>query len=76
MIEDICLNYIDKYGNNKKYIILDKFNKYNKNFIIYKEEKLDDIYASLYEIKDDKIKIIPIENDSDFDIVEEYLENM
>ena len=59
--------------DNKKYLIIDKFNKENKDFIILKEDGSDEIYASLYEINDDKLKIIPITNDKDYDLVDEYL---
>ena len=76
MIEDISFNYINKNGEIKKYIIVDRFNKNNKNYIIYREKDKDDIFASFYEIIDDKIKIIPIENEIDYDIVDEYLENL
>lgn len=76
MIDDIKFNVIDKNRNIKSYIIIDKFNKNNKNFIIYQEEYKDDLYASLYEISNNSIKLIPIENDADYDIVDEYLENL
>ena len=59
--------------DNKKYLIIDKFNKENKDFIILKEDGSDEIYASFYEINDDKLKIIPITNDKDYDLVDEYL---
>lgn len=76
MIEDINFNIIDNNGVIKKYVILEKFNKNNKNYIIYKEENKDDLYAALYEIINETIKIIPITNDQDYDIVDEYLENI
>lgn len=76
MIEDISFNYINQFGETKKYIITDQFNKDTKDYIIYQEEGKDDIYASLYEIIDDKIKIIPIENETDYNVVDEYLENL
>lgn len=76
MIEDISFNIIDNKGNIRNYIILDKFNKNNKKYIIYKEEGKDDLYASLYEIINDTVKIIPIENEKDYDIVDEYLERL
>ncbi len=72
MVSDISFSL---FINNKevKFIILDKFNKENKNFIIYKEIDKDDIYASFYEIKNEKLKLIPIEEDHDFDLVDSYL---
>ena len=76
MIEDINFNIIDNNGNIRNYIILEKFKKNNKNYLIYKEEDKEDLYAALYEIINETIKIIPIDNDEDYDIVDEYLENM
>ena len=37
MIDDITFNYIDEKGNTIKYVIVDKFTKNNKNYIIYEE---------------------------------------
>ena len=76
MIEDITFNYIDEKGNVIKYIIVDKFSKNTKNYIIYEEENKEDLYGALYEIIDDKIKIIPIEDEKDYDIIDEYLDNL
>ena len=76
MIEDITFNYIDEKGNVIKYIIVDKFSKNTKNYIIYEEENKEELYGALYEIIDDKIKIIPIDDDKDYDIIDEYLDNI
>lgn len=76
MIEDINFNVIDNYGNIKNYIILEKFTKNNKNYLIYKEENKEDLYAALYEIVNETVKIIPINSDEDYDVVDEYLENI
>lgn len=76
MIDDITFNYIDEKGNTIKYVIVDKFTKNNKNYIIYEEENKEDLYGALYEIIDDKIKIIPIEDEKDYDIIDEYLDNL
>lgn len=76
MVENINFKTIDNKGELKKYIMLDIFNKNNKNFIIYKEENKDDLYAALYEIVNETMKIIPIEDDKDYDIVDEYLESV
>ena len=74
--ENINFEYINIDGNIEHYTILDKFEKNNKKFIIYEKEDESEIYAALYEIIDDKIKIIPIENNEDYDIVDEYLESL
>ena len=76
MINDISFNYLTEEGLLKKYIIIDKFNKDTKDFIIYKEENKDELYTSLYEIINDKIKIIPIEKEEDYNTVDEYLERL
>ena len=76
MIQDINFNIIDNNGVIKKIIILEKFKKNNKNYLIYKEENNEDLYAALYEIINETIKIIPIDNETDYDIVDEYLENL
>ena len=76
MIDDISFNYIDELGNVKKYIILDKINTNNKKFVIYKEENKEDLYASIYEVINDKMKLIPITDDKDYDIIDDYLESL
>ena len=73
---DFSFDCMDVNGDIKNYNILDRFQKNNKNYIIYEEDGNEDIYAALYEIFDDKIKIIPIEDDKDYDIVDEYLETL
>lgn len=76
MAEDIKFIALNEYGIEVEYLIMDKFTKNNKNYIIYIEEGKEDIYASLYDIVDNKINIIPIVNDTDYDIVDEYLESL
>ena len=76
MIDDVSFNYLTEDGILKKYIIIDKFRNDNKNFIIYKEDNQDELYASIYEIIDDKIKIIPIDKEEDYNTVDKYLERL
>lgn len=76
MIDDIKFNIINDNGIEETYLIIDKFEKDDKKFILYQEENKDELYASFYEIIDDKIKIIQIEKDEDYDIVDEYLERL
>ena len=73
---DIKFNHVDKHGDIKQYNILDKININNKNYIIYEEDKRKDIYASLYEIIDDKIKLIEITDEKDYDLIDKYLEKL
>ena len=77
MLEDnIKFNQIDEFGKMRNYIIIDRFSKNGKNYLIYEEEGIDKLYTSLFEIDDDKLKIIPITDNKDYDIVDEYLENL
>ncbi len=76
MIDDIKFNIINDNGIEETYLIIDKFEKDDKKFILYQEENKDELYASFYEIIDDKIKLTKIEKDEDYDIVDEYLERL
>jgi len=76
MVEDITFNYMDELGNIKTYTIIEKFSENNKNYIIYQKENNDNLYSALCEYIDDKIKIIPIEKEEDYDIVDKYLESL
>ena len=67
---------IEVYDINNQRIkceVLFTFEKNNKNFIVYKDIE-DDILASCYKIEDDKLTIIPINDESDYDIVDVELE--
>lgn len=75
MVDDIKFS-IFVNGEEKNFLIIDKFTNCNKNFIIYTEEDNDELYAALYENVNNDIKIIPIENDHDYDLVDEYLRNL
>ena len=73
---DILFDYVNQFGETKHYRIIDRFYKNGNNYLIYSEDGSDDLLADKYEIVDDKIKIIPIIDDRDYDIVDEYLENL
>ena len=73
---DILFDYINQFGEIKHYRIIDRFQQNGNRYLIYCEEGSDDLLADKYEIVDDKIKIIPITDDKDYDIVDEYLENL
>lgn len=75
MINDIKFS-VFKNGLEKKIIIIDRPKINKNNYIIYKEENNNDIYASLYKIKDDKLILLPIENEEDYDIIDNYLERL
>ena len=52
--------------------LLFRFEKNNKNFIVYLDSD-ENILASYYEIRDDKLIISPINDEKDFDIVDEEI---
>lgn len=52
--------------------IIAMFSRFNKNYIIYEEN--DEYLASLYVLEKDEIRLIPITDEKDFDIVDDYLE--
>lgn len=76
MTDLITFDYMDQNGKFIKCNIIDRFSSGNKNYIIYDINGSDDIYSALYEIIDDKIKIIEITDSKDYDIVDKYLENL
>lgn len=53
--------------------LLFTFEKNNKKFIVYKDKE-DDILSSYYKIEDDKFIIMPINDESDYDLVDIELE--
>ena len=73
---DILFDYINQFGEIKHYRIIDSFQNNDKNYIIYKEEGTDDLLADLYEVVHDNLNIIHITDESDYDVVDEYLENL
>ena len=73
---DIVFNYMDNNGVLHEYNIIARFNKNNKNYMIYSETGSEEIYADLYEVIDNKIKIIPISNEEDYSVVDDYLESL
>ena len=73
---DIVFNYMDNNGVLHEYNIIARFNKNNKNYMIYNETGSEEIYADLYEVIDNKIKIIPISNEEDYSVVDDYLESL
>lgn len=67
---------IFKY-NNKMYTIIDRFSMKDKNYIIYKLDDKDDLYAALYKIDDNNnMQLFDITNEEDYDIIDKYLEKL
>ena len=76
-MEDLTFEIEDKNGKINKYELLLSFTENNKNYIVYTDALTDDdenkneklnIYASTYDIKDNKYVIDDI-NEEDYDLV-------
>lgn len=66
-------NVYDDKNNKIKCDVLFTFSENGKNFIVYKDEE-GDILASYYESYKDKIVVLPITSDKDYDLVDKRLE--
>lgn len=67
---------IEVYDINNQKIkceLLFTFEKNNKNFIVYKDSE-DEILASYYKKEEDKLIIMPITDEQDYDLVDIELE--
>ena len=63
---------IEIYDTNNKQIkceFLFTFTKDNKNFVVYKDQE-DDILSSYYKEEDNKLIIMPITDEEDYDLVD------
>ena len=73
-------NVFDEKGNKVTCDVIGMFVHDNKNFIIYTDNNaLDsekDVYASLYKLEGNNIVLLPITNESDWDLVDKYLEDV
>ena len=76
------IELIDAEGNKKKYLVLLVFKwlKTNKYYIVYTDEKKDlndvyDIYADIFDPKD-LTKLESIKNDYEWDEIHRRLESM
>lgn len=72
---------IDKNGIEVNCDVIGTFIKENKKFIVYTDgtivNGIKEVYASFYEeIGDNNIKLLPIINDEDWDLVDNYLGGM
>lgn len=65
-------NIFDESNNKIECEVLFTFNENGKNFIVYKDNE-GDILASYYENYKDKIVVLPITIESDYDIVDKKL---
>ena len=71
-------NVLDKNGKNIECNVIGTFNNDNKHYIIYEEnDNKEELYASLYELNENNnIILLPIIEESDWDLVDRYLENI
>ena len=74
-------NILDGYGNKVECSIIGTFVKEDKKFVIYTDGTVDhndnkkEVYASLYEIEEDNLILLPINDEKDWDLVDEYLDD-
>jgi uncharacterized protein YrzB (UPF0473 family) len=77
------INAIDINGNLKEYdtILTYHNDEYNKDYIVYTDNTLDEegntkVYASIYNPDQDETKLLPIETDKEWKIIETILEEL
>jgi len=77
MVDDKTLRVIDEEGNEHDYeiVLTFKSDKTQKNYVVYKEPgDSDEVFAAIYNEEDtDGGRLMPIESDEEWDIVEEVL---
>ena len=79
MLEDTTFEYMNEDREFIKYQILYDFSKNNKNYIIFKnvnDENNEELFSALYEKTETNLKIIPIEDNQDYDVVDNFLESL
>jgi len=65
----------DSYGKiiNAKCLYMFSNNNTGVNYIIYKTDDSDDILATRYNIENDEIKLMEIENDYEWDLIDQKI---
>ncbi len=83
MDEAMSFKVIDDKGNEIECEVLFTFasDETNKHYIVYTDNTLDEdgntkIYASIYNPDEDETKLLPIETDKEWGIVEAILEEL
>lgn len=73
-------NVINENGIKVDCDIIGMFVHDGKNFIIYTDNNMVDnekeVFASLYKLEGNNMILLPIINDSDWDLVDKYLEGV
>ena len=72
---------LDEYGKVVLCNVLGTFSHDDKNFIVYtdgtKINNKEEVYASLYTMdKDNNLKLLPIFEEKDWDLVDEFLKEL
>jgi len=70
----------DEKGNRVACDVIGMFSRENKNFIIYTDneyvEEEKEVLASLYKIENNQMILMPIIDETDWDLVDRYLEEI
>lgn len=76
----MSFNVINENGIKVDCDVIGMFVHDNKNFIIYTDNNMVDnekeVFASLYKLDGNNMLLLPITSDSDWDLVDKYLEGV
>ncbi len=76
----MSFNVINENGIKVDCDVIGMFVHDNKNFIIYTDNNMVDnekeVFASLYKLDGNNMILLPITSDSDWDLVDKYLEGV
>lgn len=76
----MSFNVINENGIKVDCDVIGMFVHDNKNFIIYTDNNMVDnekeVFASLYKLDGNSMILLPITSDSDWDLVDKYLEGV
>lgn len=75
----MSFNVINENGIKVDCDVIGMFVHDNKNFIIYTDNMVDnekEVFASLYKLDGNNMILLPITSDSDWDLVDKYLEGV
>lgn len=76
----MSFNVINENGIKIDCDVIGMFVHDNKNFIIYTDNNMVDnekeVFASLYKLDGNNMILLPITSDSDWDLVDKYLEGV
>lgn len=66
---------VNENGKNKVFNIIKYFKNpnNNENYIIYKEDNNDEIYASRYIVRNNELELLDINSDDEWDYIDKIL---